>query len=87
MPYGTFGTVQDVTEAKIREEKLRDLVARNTILTEALQVSPVGVAVLTPDPSGSTVFYVNLALEDMTGFLNGRLLGLSVESLRGEETD
>lgn len=86
-PYASFGTVQDVTEAKNREEKLRDLAARNTVLTEALQASPVGVAVLTPDRPNSKVFYVNPALEDITGFRNGKLIGLSVESLRGEETD
>ena len=86
-PYASFGTVQDVTEAKNREEKLRDLVERNTVLTEALQASPVGVAVLTPDPTGPQIFYVNAALEEMTGFRDGRLLGMSLDSLRGDDTD
>lgn len=86
-PYASFGTVQDVTEARNREETLRDLAARNTVLTEALQASPVGVAVLTPDRPNSNVFYVNPALEEITGFRNGRLIGLTLESLRGEETD
>lgn len=85
--YATFGTVQDVTEAKNREEELRELVARNTILTEALQASPVGVAVLTPDSSVPTVFYSNPALEHITGYGEGRLIGLSIDQLRGEQTD
>lgn len=86
-PYASFGTVQDVTETKNREEKLRDLVARNTILTEALQASPVGVAVLTPDLPTPKIFYVNLALEETTGFRDGSLLGLSLESLKGPDTE
>lgn len=86
-PYATFGTVQDVTEAKNREEELRELVARNTILTEALQASPVGVAVLTPDNDAPSVFYANPALEQITGFRDGRLIGLSIDRLRGEQTD
>ncbi|MEQ8734804.1 MAG: PAS domain S-box protein [Rhodospirillaceae bacterium] len=86
-PYASFGTVQDVTESKNREERLRDLVARNTILTEALQASPVGVAVLTPDLERPTFFYVNPELETITGFSEGYLIGSSVEVLRGPETD
>lgn len=86
-PYATFGTVQDVTEAKNREEELRELVARNTILTEALQASPVGVAVLTPDNDAPSVFYANPALEQITGFRDGRLIGLSIDRLCGEQTD
>lgn len=86
-PYATFGTVQDVTEAKNREEELRELVARNTILTEALQASPVGVAVLTPDIDSPTVFYANPELEQITGFMDGRLIGLSIDRLRGDQTD
>ncbi|NKB43029.1 MAG: PAS domain S-box protein [Alphaproteobacteria bacterium] len=86
-PYASFGTVQDVTEAKNREEKLRDLVERNTVLTEALQASPVGVAVLTPNPAGPQIFYVNSALEEMTGFGDSRLIGMSLESMRGDDTD
>ena len=86
-PYASFGTIQDVTEAKNREERLRDLVARNTILTEALQASPVGVAVLTPDLERPTFFYVNPELETITGFSEGQLIGSSVDVLRGPETD
>lgn len=86
-PYATFGTVQDVTEAKNREEELRELVARNTILTEALQASPVGVAVLTPDGDVPTVFYANPALEQITGYTDGKLIGLSVNKWRSEQTD
>lgn len=86
-PYASFGTVQDVTEAKNREEKLRDLVARNAILTEALQASPVGVAVLTPDQPAPKIFYVNPALEEAVGFRDGKLLGLTLDSFKGPETD
>ena len=58
-PYASFGTCQDVTEGKLREQELRNLLRRNAILYEALDASPMGVAVVTTDGSKPEVFYVN----------------------------
>jgi PAS domain S-box-containing protein len=49
--YASFGTVQDISDAKQREQELQELLKRNAILYEALEASPIGVAVLTPDPA------------------------------------
>ena len=86
-PYATFGTIQDITEAKEREEELKDLVSRNTILTEALQASPIGVAILTAESDEPVIFYVNSALERVSGFENGSLIGKTLHSFKGAETD
>ncbi len=85
--YATFGTIQDITDAKEREQELEELVSRNTILTEALQASPIGVAILTAESEEPAIFYVNSALEFITGYVEGGLIGASLMSLRGDETD
>lgn len=64
-PYASFGTVQDITETKRREEELRELLRRNAILYEALEASPNGVAVLTVEEAGYPVLYVNAAFEKL----------------------
>ena len=86
-PYATFGTVQDVTDIKRREERLRDLVSRNELLTEALQASPSGVAVITVQGGQPTIFYANAALEQIAGDGSGSLIGTALHSLTGENTD
>ncbi|MBL8629573.1 MAG: PAS domain S-box protein [Rhodospirillaceae bacterium] len=65
-PYASFGTCQDITETKRREEELRELLRRNAILYEALEASPNGVAVLTAEETGLTILYVNAAFEQLT---------------------
>jgi PAS domain S-box-containing protein len=65
-PYASFGTCQDITETKRREEELRELLRRNAILYEALEASPNGVAVLTNEDAGLTILYVNAAFEKLT---------------------
>lgn len=85
--YATFGTLQDITDAKERERELEELVSRNTILTEALQASPVGVAILTAESEEPTIFYVNAALELISGHADGSLIGSSLTKLQGQETD
>lgn len=64
--YASFGTCQDITESKRREEELRELLKRNAILYEALESSPNGVAVLTAESDGLAVLYVNVAFERLT---------------------
>lgn len=86
-PYATFGTLQDITEAKEREEELKDLVSRNTILTEALQASPIGVAIMTAESETPSIFYANAALERITGYVNSSLIGATLDRLSGPETD
>jgi PAS domain S-box-containing protein len=65
-PYASFGTCQDITESKTREDELRDLLRRNAILYEALESSLNGVAVLTTDGASMGVLYVNAAFERLT---------------------
>ena len=86
-PYATFSTLQDITDAKMREEELKDLVSRNTILTEALQASPIGVAILTSESESPIIFYVNSALEQITGHGSGGLIGAPLDILKGYETE
>jgi PAS domain S-box-containing protein len=64
--YASFGTCQDITESKLREDELRELLKRNAILYEALESSPNGVAVLTAEGEGFDVLYVNAAFERLT---------------------
>ncbi len=86
-PYATFGTVQDVTEIKNREERLRDLVSRNAVLTEALQASPIGVAVVTNQEDESRIFYANAAMEKIFGAEEQKIIGRNLEDFIGEDTD
>jgi len=65
-PYASFGTIQDITDAKRREEELRELLRRNAILYEALESSPNGVVVLTAEGEGLDALYVNAAFERLT---------------------
>jgi PAS domain S-box-containing protein len=64
--YASFGTCQDISESKQREEDLRELLKRNAILYEALESSPNGVAVLTAEAEGLDALYVNAAFERLT---------------------
>lgn len=81
-PYASFGTCQDVTEGKQREQELQSLLRRNTILYEALDASPIGVAVLTTDGPRPEVFYVNAEFERLTGYKTSSLVKRSVGALR-----
>jgi PAS domain S-box-containing protein len=65
-PYASFGTCQDITETKWREEELRELLRRNAILYEALESSPNGVIVLTAEDESFQALYVNAAFERLT---------------------
>jgi signal transduction histidine kinase len=69
-PCGTFGVCQDITESKIREHELNDLLRRNATLYEALEASPIGVAVLTSEGEQPSFFYVNAEFQRLT-FHNG----------------
>jgi PAS domain S-box-containing protein len=80
--YASFGTCQDVTEGKQREQELKSLLRRNTILYEALDASPIGVAVLTIDGPRPEVFYVNAEFERLTGFKTSSLSKRSIGALR-----
>jgi PAS domain S-box-containing protein len=82
-PYASFGTCQDITETKRREEELRELLRRNAILYEALEASPNGVAVLTLEDTGLTVLYVNAAFEKLTQHNSFSLNTAGLEALQG----
>ena len=81
-PYASFGTCQDVTEGKQREQELRNLLRRNAILYEALDASPIGVAVVTTDGPRPEVFYVNAEFERLTGHKTSSLAKRSIGALR-----
>ncbi len=66
IPYASFGTYQDITEAKQREQELKSLLRRNTLLYEALDASPIGVAVVTTEYGRPEIFYVNAEFERLT---------------------
>ncbi|MCC6913730.1 MAG: PAS domain S-box protein [Rhodospirillaceae bacterium] len=91
-PYASFGTCQDVTEGKQREQELKQLLRRNAILYEALDASPIGVAVVTTDGARPEVFYANAEFERLTGYNTSSLgergiAGLRVPDESGEAWD
>ena len=79
--YATFGTCQDITEGKQREQELRNLLRRNAILYEALDASPIGVAVVTTDSPRPEVFYVNAEFVRLTGYKASSLTKRSIGAL------
>lgn len=81
-PYASFGTCQDVTEGKQREQELKQLLRRNAILYEALDASPIGVAVVTTDRVRPEIFYANAEFERLTGFNTSSLSANGIASLR-----
>lgn len=81
-PYATFGTCRDVTEEKLREQDLKQLLRRNAILYEALDASPIGVAVVTTDRADPAFFYANAEFERLTGYNTSSLSERGVNSLR-----
>ena len=83
--YASFGTCQDVTEGKQREQELKNLLRRNAILYEALDASPIGVAVVTTEGSRPEVFYVNAKLERHTGYKTYSLAKRSFAALQSED--
>ena len=84
-PYASFGVCQDVTEEKQREHELKQLLRRNAILYEALDASPVGVAVVTADRPRPEVFYANTEFERLTGHNTSSLGEDGLEALRSPE--
>ncbi|MBX7199781.1 MAG: PAS domain S-box protein [Rhodospirillaceae bacterium] len=83
-PYATFGTCQDITEAKQHEQELKSLLRRNTILYEALDASPIGVGVVTTDGESPEFFYVNAEFERLTGHNTSSLSERGIETLTPE---
>ena len=83
-PYASFGTIQDITEAKQREQELKNLLRRNAILYEALDASPIGVAVVITDGPRPEVFYVNAEFERLTGHKTSSLAKRSIAALEPE---
>ena len=81
-PYASFGTCQDVTEGKQREQELKNLLRRNTILYEALDASPIGVAVVTTDGDIPDFFYVNAEFENLTRHNTSSLSEAGIHALR-----
>ncbi len=84
-PYASFGTCQDVTEGKQREQELKQLLRRNAILYEALDASPIGVAVVTTDGARPEVFYANAEFERLTGYNTSSLSERGIASLRASD--
>ena len=66
-PYATFGTIQDVTGVKTREEELKALLHDNAIFKEALQASPSAIAVVTAEGGQPQVSFGNPEFERLSG--------------------
>lgn len=84
-PYASFGTCQDITEGKQREHELKNLLRRNAILYEALDASPIGVAVVTTEGPRPEVFYINAEFERLTGYKTSSLAKRSFAALQPED--
>lgn len=67
--HATFATAVDITEMKTREAELRALLERNRMLTQALESSPGGLAVITSDASEPVLFYANREFSLLTGII------------------
>jgi PAS domain S-box-containing protein len=81
-PYGSFGVCQDITESKNREQELNDLLRRNATLYEAIEASPIGVAVLTRDGERLVFLYVNAEFQRLTLHNSFSLHGRTLDILR-----
>ena len=84
LPYASFGTYQDITEAKQREQELKSLLRRNTLLYEALDASPIGVAVVTTEYGRPDIFYVNAEFERLTRYNTSSLSDSGLATLQPE---
>ena len=84
LPYASFGTYQDITEAKQREQELKSLLRRNTLLYEALDASPIGVAVVTTEYGRPDIFYVNAEFERLTHYNAATLSDFGLATLQPE---
>lgn len=82
VPYGSFGVTQDITESKNREQELNDLLRRNATLYEALEVSPIGVAVLTRENERLDFLYLNAEFQRLSLHNSFSLRGHGLETLR-----
>ena len=85
-PYATFGTIQDVTEAKTREEELRNLLRENAVFQEALQASPGAIAIVTTEAGAEAVSYANPEFVRIMGLAENRSTGLALSKLLLPET-
>jgi signal transduction histidine kinase len=87
VPHGSFGVCQDITDQKNREQELNDLLRRNATLYEALEASPIGVAVLTRDHERPSFLYVNTEFQRLTLHNSFSLRGRGLEALRPAEPE
>ena len=74
------GTIQDITERKRREERLRRR-------TRAIDEAPVGISISDPSQTDNPMIYVNDAFVEMTGYTREAALGDNCRFLHGENTD
>lgn len=86
-PHGSFGVCQDITDQKNREQELNDLLHRNATLYEALEASPIGVAVLTREQGCPTFLYVNAEFQRLTMHNSFSLRGRGLEALQPEAAE
>jgi PAS domain S-box-containing protein len=87
LPHGSFGVCQDITDQKNREQELNDLLRRNATLYEALEASPIGVAVLTREQKSPGFLYVNTEFQRLTLHNSFSLRGRGLEALQPEVTE
>jgi PAS domain S-box-containing protein len=85
-PYASFGVVQDITDTKNREHELNDLLRRNATLYEALEASPIGVAVLTRENEQTGFLYVNAEFQRLTLHNSFSLRARTMDALRPSDS-
>ncbi len=84
---GTLVVAVDVSEAKAREARLKELVHRNAMLAEAVAFTQTGVTITDPNLPGHPIVFVNPAFTRMTGYTAEEAIGRNCRLLQGRDTD
>jgi PAS domain S-box-containing protein len=82
-PIAFEGTVQNITQQKEEEQKLKLIESVVTKTTDAVLIAEVAAF----DEPGSCIIYVNEAFTKMTGYLPSEVIGKSPKMLHGSKSD